>query len=201
MGDHVHHDNLLLKGRPLIMRFRQLTLDGKMVRLGLPLEYDWRLSMKTLFVFAVTVFLLFGNALAQSRRSTQDKIVENWVAAWNSHDVIRVVPLFTDDVLYEDVTFGAVNHGSTDLRKFASFFFEAVPDMKFEVVKSFVQGKRGTIEWIFSGTDAGVYKTGKKFRVRGVSILELDHARIARNLDFYDSATIMRQVGLLPTSH
>jgi len=156
--------------------------------------------MKTLFVLAATVSLLFGTALAQRSRSTQDRIVENWVAAWNSHDVNRVIPLFTNDVLYEDVTFGAVNHGSADLRKFASFFFAAVPDMKFEVVKSFVQGKCGTIEWTFSGTDRGVYKTGKKFSVRGVSILELDHGKIARNLDFYDSATIMRQVGLLPTS-
>jgi len=104
-------------------------------------------------------------------------------------------------VLYEDVTFGAVNHGSADLRKFANFFFEAVPDMYFEVVKSSVKGEHGIIEWVFSGTDKGVYKTGKKFRVRGVSILDLTHGKIARNLDFYDSATIMRQVGLLSSDH
>src|SRR5262249_30780056 len=145
--------------------------------------------------------LLSGNAFGQVTRNPQPKIVENWIGAWNSHDVNRVIPLFTDDVLYEDVTFGAVNHGSADLRKFASFFFEAVPDMKFEVVKSSVQGEHGIIEWIFSGTDKGVYKTGKKFRVRGVSILDLAHGKIARNLDFYDSATIMRQVGLLPSDH
>ena len=146
---------------------------------------------------AFNILLLCGAGFAQTRANGEARIVERWVAAWNSHDVKKVIPLFTDDVLYEDVTFGAVNHGSTDLRKFASFFFEAVPDMKFEVLNSSVEGKRGVIEWVFSGTDKGVYKTGKRFTVRGVSIIDVDHGRISRNLDFYDSASIMRQVGLL----
>jgi steroid delta-isomerase-like uncharacterized protein len=112
--------------------------------------------------------------------------------------VEKVIPLFTGDVTYEDVTFGAVNHGSAELRKFAAFFFDAVPDMKFELVNSSIRAGHGSIEWVFSGTDRGVYKTGKKFTVRGVSIINLDGGKISRNLDFYDSATIMRQVGLLP---
>jgi ketosteroid isomerase-like protein len=43
-----------------------------------------------------------------------------------------------------------------------------------------------------------MYKTGKKFSVRGVSVIEVREGKIFRNLDFYDSATIMRQLGLLP---
>jgi hypothetical protein len=44
--------------------------------------------------------------------------------------------------MYEDVTFGAVNHGSVELRRFASFFFDAVPDMKFEPVNCSIQEYR-----------------------------------------------------------
>jgi len=146
------------------------------------------------------ILLLCDAGFAQTRAKGETRIVESWVAAWNSHDVEKVIPLFTDDVLYEDVTFGAVNHGSADLRKFASFFFEAVPDMKFEVLNSSIEGKRGVIEWVFSGTDKGVYKTGKQFTVRGVSIIDVEHGRISRNLDFYDAASIMRQVGLLASA-
>ena len=154
--------------------------------------------MKRLLV-SLCILLLCDAVLAQTRAKGEARIVDRWVAAWNSHDVEKVIPVFTDDVLYEDVTFGAVNHGSSDLRKFASFFFDAVPDMKFEVLNSSVEGKRGVIEWAFSGTDKGVYKTGKRFTVRGVSIIDVDHGRISRNLDFYDAASIMRQVGLLAT--
>jgi ketosteroid isomerase-like protein len=44
-----------------------------------------------------------------------------------------------------------------------------------------------------------VFKTGKKFSVRGVSVIDLRDDKIFRNVDFYDVATIMRQVGQLPT--
>ena len=50
----------------------------------------------------------------------------------------------------------------------------------------------------FSGTDKGMFKTGKKFSVRGVSILTLKNGKISHNVDYYDAATVMKQLGLLP---
>jgi ketosteroid isomerase-like protein len=44
-----------------------------------------------------------------------------------------------------------------------------------------------------------VFNTGKKFSVRGVSAIDVRDGKISRSVDFYDSATIMRQVGVLPT--
>jgi len=45
-----------------------------------------------------------------------------------------------------------------------------------------------------------LFKTGKPFEVRGVSVIEVRGGRISRNLDYYDAATIMKQVRLLPVS-
>ena len=147
-----------------------------------------------------SAFALASLWLVMASANSGDRYVaEDWIAAWNSHDVEKVLPVFTQDVLYEDVTFGAVNHGSGDLRKFAAFFFDAVPDMRLELIHSFVEHGHGSIEWRLTGTDKGVYKTGKKFSVRGASIIDLRGGKIARNLDFYDAATMMRQVGLLPS--
>ena len=156
--------------------------------------------MKRILLLASVMLMVVGVALGQSKIDGKSQIAENWIAAWNSHDVEKVIPLFTKDVLYEDVTFAAVNHGTEELRKFATGFLEAVPDLKMELVGSSIQGNQGSIEWILRGTDKGIYKTGQKFSVRGVSIVNLEHGRISRNLDFYDSATIMRQVGLLPAA-
>jgi steroid delta-isomerase-like uncharacterized protein len=125
-------------------------------------------------------------------------IAHGWIAAWNSHDAEQVVAIFTTNVLYEDVTFSAVNHGPKELRKFAASIFEAVPDVKFELVNSSIDREHGRIEWIFSGTDHGLYKTGKRFSVRGISAIDLRGGKISRNLDYYDAASIMKQVGLLP---
>ena len=155
--------------------------------------------MKRVLLLAPVMFLVVGAAFGQGKTNLKSPISGNWIGAWNSHDVEKVISLFTKDVLYEDVTFAAVNHGTEELRKFATGFLEAVPDLKMELIGSSIQGNQGSIEWVLSGTDRGIYKTGKKFSVRGVSIVTVEHGKISRNLDYYDSATIMRQVGLLPS--
>jgi len=126
-------------------------------------------------------------------------VAEKWIAAWNSHNPDKMLSLFTDDIVYEDVAFGEVSHGSAELRKFAASEFEGVPDLELKLLRSDIHGGHGTIEWMFSGTDKDVFKTGKKFSVRGVSVIEMRGGKISRNLDFYDLATIMRQVGQMPT--
>ena len=150
--------------------------------------------MKKVSTIVLMVLLVAQMAAAQKKTP----IADGWIAAWNSHDAEKVAAIFTTDVLYEDVTFGAVNHGSAELRKFTASIFEAVPDAKFELANSSEDRRHGSIEWIFSGTDHGLYKTGKRFSVRGVSTIDLRSGKISRNLDYYDAASIMRQVGLLP---
>ena len=47
---------------------------------------------------------------------------------------------------------------------------------------------------------AGIPATGKRFSsVRGSTILELEGGEIRRESDYWDAATFMRQVGLLPS--
>jgi steroid delta-isomerase-like uncharacterized protein len=118
--------------------------------------------------------------------------------AWNSHDPDALVALFTEDVVYEDVTLGVVNHGTAELRAFAEGVFTAIPDVNFPVVSSVLKGGHGFVEWIFNGTDVGLYGTGKTFSLRGASIIEVHGEKIARQSDYWDLATLLRQIGLLP---
>ena len=127
-------------------------------------------------------------------------LVQKQFAAWNSHDADKVASFYTDDVVYEDVAFGLKAQGHAELRKMAADFFAGVPDLKLEVVSNTSMGDRGSVEWVFSGTDVGLYKTGKKFSVRGASVYELRGGKFSSNRDYYDSASIMRQVGILPTA-
>ncbi len=91
-----------------------------------------------------------------------------------------------------------MNHGTAQIHDFAQFFFTAIPDLKIELVNSHIKGGHGTIEWIFSGTDKGIYMTGKKFSVRGVTVLDLKGNKISRDSDYWDLATVLRELGLLP---
>jgi steroid delta-isomerase-like uncharacterized protein len=163
------------------------------------MKMNWKRVVPAVALLAMLVLATIAASPEVKGDSDRDAaIAEKWVAAWNSHSPDKMLPLYTGDVFYEDVAFGEVSHGSAELRKFAASEFEGVPDLEIKLQRAYVHGGHGTIEWIFSGTDKGVFKTGKKFSVRGVSVIDVRDGKISRSLDFYDVATMMRQVGLLP---
>ncbi len=135
--------------------------------------------------------------------SDAERVLEDWATAWSSHDTKKVLSLFTDDCVYEDVTFGAINRGKKELRAFADGVFAGVPDFKVDLTARFVAGSWAGMEWVMSGTHKGDFPgmpaTGKRFSTRGVTILELQAGKIRRNSDYWDAASVMRQVGLLPS--
>jgi steroid delta-isomerase-like uncharacterized protein len=164
-----------------------------------------KMNRKRVLTGAILLALLILPAIAalpdgKSASDGDAALAEKWIAGWNSHNPDKMLPLFTDDILYEDVAFGEVSHGKAEVRKFVLSELEGVPDLELKLLRANIHNGHGTIEWVFSGTDKDVFKTGKKFSVRGVSVIDVRDGKIFRNLDFYDSATIMRQVGVLPTA-
>jgi ketosteroid isomerase-like protein len=57
-------------------------------------------------------------------------------------------------------------------------------------------GMRGTIKESFLGVQA----TGKAISIRGVHVCELKGDRVSRVSDYWDTSTLMGQLGLLPSS-
>ena len=132
-----------------------------------------------------------------------ERVLEEWATAWSSHDTETLLALFTDDCIYEDVTFGVVNRGREALRAFAQGVFAAVPDFKIALTARFVAGNWAAMEWVMSGTHNGDFPgmpaTGKRFSaIRGATICELQGGKIQRCSDYWDAATLMKQVDLLP---
>lgn len=135
--------------------------------------------------------------------SDLERLLDDWARAWTSNDPERVLALFADDGVFEDVTFGVVARGKEAIRSYASVAFAAVPDFKYEVRSRFAARQWAAIEWAMSGTHKGDFPgmpaTGKRFSsVRGVTILELADDKIRRESDYWDAATLLKQVGLLP---
>jgi steroid delta-isomerase-like uncharacterized protein len=136
--------------------------------------------------------------------SDLERMLDDWAAAWSSHDPERVLALFTNDCVFEDVPFGVVTRGKEELRSFANGAFAAVPDFKFELTSRFAADQRAAIEWVMSGTHKGDFPgmpaTGKRFSsVRGSTIFEVEGGKIRHESDYWDAATFMKQVGLLPS--
>ena len=132
----------------------------------------------------------------------QKRALEQWGEYWSAHDMERLLSLFTDDVVYEDVTMGVVNRGRAQLRAFAEGFFGGFPDVTFEVRSSFADGSSGGVEWVMRGTHKGdlpgMPATGRRIEVRGASIFEFTGGTIRRCSDYWDMTTFLKQLGLMP---
>ena len=104
-----------------------------------------------LALLAVLALVGGGSATRSADSQPLERVLDQWAVSWSSGDVDKLLPLFTDDVRYEDVTLGAVNQGKNALRDFAVATFGAFADLKFELKSRLVaaDGRSGAMEWIW----------------------------------------------------
>jgi steroid delta-isomerase-like uncharacterized protein len=131
------------------------------------------------------------------------KMIDDYILAWNSHDINKIISFFTDDCIYENLAHGKVYHGKKEVTASFNSIMADFPDLKFEVKSVFVAGDWAGQEWVMSGTHAhssnpAIKATGKTFSVRGATIYQLRDGKISRESDYYNLATIMQQLGLMP---
>ena len=124
-------------------------------------------------------------------------------AAVNAHDIEKFASFHTDDVVVENVATGVVARGiGEEARATLKSAFAAIPDYKLELISYFASGNRQCEEFVVSGTHMGDYMgipaTGKKFSYRAVLVRELRGGKTCRVTTYSDSATLMRQLGVLP---
>jgi steroid delta-isomerase-like uncharacterized protein len=131
--------------------------------------------------------------------STDIAVLDQWATAWSSHDIDRLLQLFDDNCLYEDVPTGAVNASKDALRAFAQFFLSVAPDFKIELSRRFETDEWAAGEWTMSGTQKGdmpnLPATGKSFSIRGTTIIEIENGKIRRCCDYWDMAAFLKQLG------
>jgi len=131
------------------------------------------------------------------------KMIGDLLSAMNSHNTDRAVSFWTDDCIYENWAHEIVKHGKKELTDMLSSQFVDFPDIKFELTSSFTAGDWAGIEYIISGTFANnsspaVPATGKTFSVHAASIIQLHKGKISRLSDYFNLATMLQQVGLMP---
>jgi len=123
--------------------------------------------------------------------------------AWNRHDGAGVAAFMAEDGSYEDVALGAKHTGRADIAAWIDGMAgELSSDYRLDPV-SFVQnGDAYAGEWVLTGTQDGsggaLPGTGKRFSIRGVSIGVLENGKVKQNIDYWDMAGFLVQIGLMP---
>lgn len=130
------------------------------------------------------------------------KLIADYMAAWNSHDPEQAGSFFADDGVYVDASVGTPQVGRrAAIDNVISVFMRAVPNCKWEMRgEPIATGDSIAFEWNFSGINTGgwgggVPATNQKLNLRGVSFVRIKNGKIAYQGDYYDAATMNKQMG------
>ena len=136
-----------------------------------------------------------------------EKAVRHFHESWGMRDPDRGTEVIAVDCDFEDVARGEKQTGRDAYKEDYYRWREAFPDGLCEVENVIVShcGEWATVEFRNTGTHTGVLRsslgdfapTGKRSEVRYCSVMKVRDGMVVEGRDYYDRATIVRQLGLV----
>lgn len=128
--------------------------------------------------------------------------------AYGTREFERVSQWFAPDAELALVPTGDTYRGREGYLQLARAWAAAIPDLRVEVQRVTAGPDSATVEYLLSGTHTGallsrggfVPPTWSRVELRFCDVLHLREDRVARLDSYFDSATMLRQMGLLPNS-
>jgi len=156
---------------------------------------------KILLCVLVTTVLMTGMALARDKKAERNKAVARRVFT----EIFNQGKFEVADEIYAK---DFVNHGLTrdiglkEDQEAARGWLQAAPDLVMTVEQVVAEGDLVTVMWIGEGTNTGAGNglpaTGKRIRLRGITIWRIVDGRIREEWSAFDQLSLLRQLGLLP---
>lgn len=133
-------------------------------------------------------------------------VVRALFEAFDEGDLDRAGDMVTEDFELLDVAAGQTLHGPDGCRQWLATFRTALPDARTELIDVLVDGDRVATEHVGRGTHRGPFvtpagtipPTGRPIELRIAEMYQIRAGKIAYLRAYYDSTTLMRQLGLLP---
>jgi steroid delta-isomerase-like uncharacterized protein len=126
--------------------------------------------------------------------------VRDEIADLSRGDLEAVLRYYTDDVYFEDTSVATPCRSKQEMREFMRVFYDAFPDLRIEIRDVFGEGKFVAAEYDLLGTMRGEFlgqrPTGKAFRIKVVSIYEHNGTLFTRETVYYDSPSLLAQIGI-----
>lgn len=112
-------------------------------------------------------------------------MLEEFLAAFNRHDVDAIMEFFTEDCVFETPRgpdpWGRRLTGKAEVRTGIEARFAGIPDIRYGGDGHWVCGDRGVSEWTITGTDV----SGARVEVRGCDLFELRDGKVARKDSYW----------------
>jgi steroid delta-isomerase-like uncharacterized protein len=126
--------------------------------------------------------------------------------AYNRRDFDKGLSMVSDDVKWTNVAFDVTFTGRKGYREYLENWSTAMPDSKVEITKVIHGDEWTTVEFIGRGTHTGplmgpqgtISATQKKVDLKCCELLRINDGQIVEARVYFDGATLLRQLGLMP---
>jgi steroid delta-isomerase-like uncharacterized protein len=136
-----------------------------------------------------------------SLRDRRDAVIREHMESENRLDFEATLRTF-EHPRYELIATGQVFDGPDEVRQYYATSRAAFPDQRNEIIALRHADDAVVVEFDLLGTHGGPFMgipaTGKTFRCRMVALFEFRDDRIVCERVYFDGATILRQLGLMP---
>jgi steroid delta-isomerase-like uncharacterized protein len=130
-----------------------------------------------------------------------EEIAREYFEAWNRRDFDRLEALVADDAELVDFD-GTTGRGPAGARAQAELYSTAFSDGKIEIQRLITSGDTVVMEGVGRGTNDGPFgdmpATHKQVALPFVDVLTFRDGKIVRDRNYGDTATLMKQLGLMP---
>ena len=128
-------------------------------------------------------------------------MLDAYLLAINAHDPDRAGAILDEHIHYFDAFSGQIQSNRADaVKNVLAMYQNAVPDGHWEI-RSEPATSNGAIayEWTFTGTNTGSWggigASHQKISLKGVSFVRVANGKIVYKADYFDTATLSKQLG------
>ena len=126
--------------------------------------------------------------------------------AFNSRTFERGLDAMAEDAVWTDLPTGETYHGRDEFRRSFEKWVTAFPDGKCEDIHVIAGDDYVVVEFMGRGTNTGPLRTpagelpptGKKAEIPFCDVHRIEDGKITNGRSYYDMATMMHQLGLMP---
>ena len=134
-----------------------------------------------------------------------ERTVRIFHESWDMRDPERGVAVIAEDCRFEDVARGEAQIGPDGYRQDYHRWRAAFPDGAVKVTNVITGGDWAVVEFVNRGTQTDTLHSslgefppsGRRMEVRYCSVMRVQDGKVVEGRDYYDSASIARQLGLV----
>jgi ketosteroid isomerase-like protein len=134
-----------------------------------------------------------------------EQIVRIFHESWDLKDPERGATIIDENCHFEDIARGEFQIGPEAYKRDYYRWREAFPDGEVKVTNVIVQENWAVVEFINRGTQTGPLQSNlgifspsnRKMEIRYCSVMRVANGKVVEGRDFYDSISIVRQLGLV----